>query len=341
MHIPDGYLSPQTCAVMGAVMLPVWATAVKKVKQTIKTRYVPLMAIGAAFSFIIMMYNIPIPDGTTAHAVGGALLAVILGPWAAAISISVALAIQALLFGDGGILAFGANCFNMAFVLPFSSYYIYRLIAGKSEAKSARRWVGGLIGGYIGLNLSALVAAVEFGLQPVLFHTAGGVPLYCPYPLSMAIPAMAFGHLVIAGPIEAVVTSLVIRYMQASNPDLLNIDNSAQGKAPGYSKLWWGLGILVLLSPLGLLAQGTAWGEWGSAEVKEMLGFIPPGLEHLSDTWHAIMPDYALPGLEGGFLQSAMGYILAAVAGVAVIIGVTYLFSRLQAKSNQGKGMNS
>ncbi|MCL4439274.1 MAG: cobalt transporter CbiM, partial [Firmicutes bacterium] len=297
---------------------------------------------GAAFSFTIMMYNVPIPDGTTAHAVGGALLAIILGPWAAAISITVALAIQALLFGDGGILAFGANCFNMAFVLPFTSYYVYRLIAGSSEIKSARRWIGSFAGGYVGINLAAMAAAVEFGLQPLLFHAANGTPLYCPYPLSMAIPAMAFGHLTLAGPVEAAVTALVIRYMQSVDPSLLTIGStSAQVETRRYSKLWWGVGIMILLSPLGLLAQGTAWGEWGANEIKDRLGFIPAGLEHLADRWHAIMPDYALPGLDGTFLQSAVGYILAAIVGVVIIGGITYLFSKFQGRTDQGKGMNS
>ena len=115
MHIPEGYLSPQTCGVMGAVMVPLWTVASKKVAQTLSKKNIPVMAMGAAFSFIIMMFNVPIPDGTTAHAVGATLLAVALGPWAASISISVALMIQALLFGDGGVLALGANCFNMAF----------------------------------------------------------------------------------------------------------------------------------------------------------------------------------------------------------------------------------
>ncbi|MGB9803339.1 cobalt transporter CbiM [Desulfofundulus sp.] len=343
MHIPDGYLSPQTCAVMGAAMVPVWAAAVRKIKQTLKSKHVPLMAIGAAFSFVIMMYNVPIPDGTTAHAVGGALLAIIVGPWAACISITIALAIQALLFGDGGILAFGANTFNMAFVLPFSAYYIYRLIAGNSELTSARRWIGGLAGGYISINLAALCAAVEFGLQPLLFHTASGAPLYCPYPLSMAVPAMAVAHLTIAGPIEGVVTALVIRYLQATNPGMLAIETSS---VSGYSRLWWGLAILLLCSPLGLLASGTAWGEWGIDELKEKLGFVPAGLQRLADRWHALMPDYALPGFDQSFFQSAAGYILSAVVGVAIIAGITSLFGRFQNtagrsmlhEDNQGKG---
>lgn len=333
MHIPEGYLSPQTCAVMGAAMLPVWSTAVKKVKRTLKSRYIPLMAIGAAFSFTIMMYNVPIPDGTTAHAVGGGLIAIILGPWAACISITMALAIQALLFGDGGILALGANTFNMAFLLPFSAYYVYRLIAGNSEATSSRRWVGGLVGSYVGINLAALATAVELGIQPVLFHTANGTALYSPYPLSMAIPAMALVHLLIAGPIEGVITALVIRYLQVSNTSLLSIGTSQmQVETQRYKKLWWGLGVLILLSPLGLLARGTAWGEWSLDEIEEKLGFIPEGMARLSDGWHAPLTDYGVPGLDQSFFQASTGYIASAVVGLLIILALTYLFGHMQRK---------
>ena len=90
MHIPDGYLSPETCGVGFAVMLPAWATAGKRVRKVVKSRYVPLLAIGAAYSFLVMMFNVPVPDGTTAHAVGAVLIAVILGPWAAIIAVSTA-----------------------------------------------------------------------------------------------------------------------------------------------------------------------------------------------------------------------------------------------------------
>ena len=122
MHIPDGYLSPQTCAVMYGAAVPFWVVAGRRVRRIVKTRYVPLLALGAAYCFLVMMFNVPIPDGTTAHAVGGVLVAVLLGPWAAVIAVSVALLIQALFFGDGGVLAFGANCFNMAFVMPIVGY---------------------------------------------------------------------------------------------------------------------------------------------------------------------------------------------------------------------------
>jgi cobalt/nickel transport system permease protein len=341
MHIPDGYLSPSTCAVLGVAMTPVWAKAVKIVKNRMKSRYVPLMAIGAAFAFTIMMYNVPVPGGTTAHAVGGALLAVVLGPWAAAICITIALAIQALLFADGGVLAFTANCFNMAFVMPFVAYGAYRLISAGSEPNSPRRWIGAAVGGYLGLCAAALCTAVELGIQPILFHTAGNVPLYCPYPLSVSIPAMLVAHLLVAAPLEAVVTAMVVRYLQSYDVQLLDSDAMAAPSQPaaiGYRRLWWALGGMIVLSPLGLLASGTAWGEWEGEELKKALGFIPAGLERLSGTWtHVLLPDYSLPGVEG-FWSSAALYIFSALLGVGIICLFTYLFGRLQAAESKVEG---
>src|SRR6476620_628810 len=109
MHIPDGYLSPQTCAVMYRASVPFWVVAGRRVRKVV-----------------------PIPDGTTAHAVGAVLVAVLLGPWAAVIAVSIALLIQALFFGDGGVLAYGANVFNMAFVMPFVGYGVYRAVVHRN-----------------------------------------------------------------------------------------------------------------------------------------------------------------------------------------------------------------
>src|SRR5256714_10583439 len=110
-------------------MSPAWCTAARRVRHTLADRQVPLLAIGAAFCFTIMMFNLPVPGGTTVHPVGGVLLAVLLGPWNAMIGMTVALVIQALVFADGGVLALGANSFTMAFAMPFSGYLVYRLAA--------------------------------------------------------------------------------------------------------------------------------------------------------------------------------------------------------------------
>lgn len=221
MHIPDGYLGPVTCAAGFAAMVPVWAIASRQVKKELDSKQVPLLAIGAAFSFVIMMFNVPIPGGTTGHAVGGALVAILLGPWAATLAVSVALVIQALLFGDGGITAIGANCFNMAFVLPFVGYGVYRLLSGKSKITSGRRAIAAGIAGYVGLVTASFFASVEFGIQPVLHHTAAGQALYCPYGLSVTIPAMVGEHALIFGWVEAIATALVVKFLQKQEPDIL------------------------------------------------------------------------------------------------------------------------
>lgn len=222
MHIPDGYLGPQTSGFFYAVMIPVWAFASKIVKKTLSARQVPLLAVGAAFSFVIMMLNVPIPGGTTGHAVGGVLVAILLGPWAACIAVTVSLVVQALLFGDGGITAIGANCFNMAFVMVFTGYYVYRLISVNAAPDAPRRVIAAGVAGYVGLNAAALCTAVQFGLQPLLHHTAGGQALYGPYGFSVAIPAMAGEHLLVFGWVEAVVTALAVKYLQKQDPAFLH-----------------------------------------------------------------------------------------------------------------------
>lgn len=221
MHIPDGYLSPQTCITTCALTAPFWAAASHKLKKSLRSRQVPLLALSAAFCFVIMMFNIPIPGGTTGHATGAVLIAVILGPWAACITVSVALIIQALLFGDGGITCIGANCLNMAVIMPFTGYVVYRLIAGRSALSSPRRWIGAAAGAYTGLNMSALGTAVMCGIQPLLFTDASGLPLYAPYPLNVAIPAVLAGHIIFFGVVEAVITGLVVAYIQRTDLSLL------------------------------------------------------------------------------------------------------------------------
>ncbi len=228
MHIPDGYLGPATYGTMYAVTVPFWLIAARKMNATLRSRQAPYLALGAAFSFVIMMFNVPIMGGTTGHATGATLIAILLGPWAAMIAVSVAIVIQALLFGDGGITALGANCFNMGVIGGLVGYAIYRLIAADSEPTSRRRWVAAAIAAYISLNVSALVTGIEFGIQPILERSPAGQPLYAPFPLRIAVPAMVIEHLLVFGFVEALVTALVIKYFQKNDPSLLG-DREAGG----------------------------------------------------------------------------------------------------------------
>ncbi len=220
MHIPDGYLSPQTYVPLYGVSIGFWAIAQKKLKKQLSLKHVPYLGMAAAFSFLIMMFNIPIPGGTTGHAVGAGIIAILLGPWTAVIAVSVVLIIQAIVFGDGGITAIGANCFNMAVVMPFVSYGLFKLIRGKSEG-GIRVAVAAFLSGYIGLVVAALFTAVEFGIQPLIASGADGRPLYAPYPLSVAVPAMAIEHLFLFGIAEGLVTMLLLKYFLKHEHDLV------------------------------------------------------------------------------------------------------------------------
>src|SRR5450759_1773572 len=194
MHIPDGYLSPQTYVPLIGVFVSIAAVAVKKVKKEVSARDIPYLGMAAAFSFIIMMFNLPIPGGTTGHAVGSAVIAILFGPWAAVVAVSVALIIQALIFGDGGITAIGANCFNMAVFMPFTAYYLFRLFRFNRTGK-ARVFFAAFISGYLSLVMAAVLTGIEFGIQPLIASSSDGKALYCPYDLKIAVPAMAIEHI--------------------------------------------------------------------------------------------------------------------------------------------------
>ncbi len=215
MHIPDGYLGPPTYLAAYAVCTPLWAIAARRLRQRLAGRRAPLLAISAAFSFLVMMFNVPLPGGTTGHAVGGVLIAIAVGPWGAMLALTIALTIQALLFGDGGITAIGANCLNMAFIMPFMGYGTYRLLSRLSSSDKGTAVAAG-IGGWVGLNAAAFTTALMFGVQPLLHTGADGRALYAPYPLSVAIPAMMLGHLTLTGAVEGLITGLAVYFLRRS-----------------------------------------------------------------------------------------------------------------------------
>jgi cobalt/nickel transport system permease protein len=335
MHIPDGYLSPVSSLIMFALVLPFWAIGVRRIRATMNARSVPLIALLAAFSFVVMMFNVPLPGGTTAHAIGASLAAILLGPETATIAVSIALVIQAVFFGDGGILALGANSFNMAVVVPYMAAALYRLLSKGTPLNSSRRLVGAAVGGWAGLTVAALFAGIEFGLQPLLFTSADGSPLYAPYPLAIAIPAMVIPHALTASVVEGLLTALILGYLQRSNPALIEagdgtVCSAAVGSWRSLRWLWIGLLVLMVASPLGLLAPGTAWGEWGTQQLRARgLATIPAGLQQLSGLWGAPLAGYRLSSLG----NASLGYILSAALGILVIAIVVWLFSLLVARA--------
>jgi len=311
---------------MGAIMVPIWARAVSRVKKEISKKRMPLMGIGAAFSFLVMMFNVPLPGGTTGHAVGATLVALLLGPEAACISVTIALLLQALLFGDGGILAFGANTFNMAFVIPFSGYYLYSFL---KDRLSYKKWnyIAIFISAYLAINLAALFAGIEFGLQAALFKDASGLPLYAPYALSIAIPGMLIPHLLVVGVLEGFVTSGVYGFIINTSPGII-YEGAKTRMKPVYILVL----TMICLSPLGLLVHGTAWGEWGATEISSItqggktLGYVPSGMR-TGFSLKTMLPAYSAQGM-----PQILGYIVSAVAGASILI----IIFKLIADSKKG-----
>ena len=207
MHIPDGYLSPATVAVSYAVMIPLWAYGFKKLKEKLNEETLPLIGALSALSFIIMMFNIPVPGGTSGHAIGTTILAILFGPWVAFIAVSFVLLIQAIVFGDGGISAWAVNSFDMAFIAAFVGYFVYQALKDKTKFAP-------FIAGYLAINAAALSDSIILGIQPLLFTDANGHPLYFPFSLKVAIPAMMSAYLLVFGVIEGVFTQIVYIFLK-------------------------------------------------------------------------------------------------------------------------------
>jgi cobalt/nickel transport system permease protein len=310
MHIPDGYLGPETYGGFWAIMVPIWIYASRKMKASLETARVPSLAMASAFSLVAMIFTLPLPGGTTGHITGSTLVAVLLGPWAAILAVSVALIIQASVFGDGGITSIGANCFNIAVIGGTVGFGIYTLFV-KSARISVRqtstgqtpsrppnllpRLVGAGVGSYVAINLGGFFTAVELGLQP-LFHSGGGEPsLYFPFPLKIAIPALMIPHLTAVGLLEVTVTVLVLLAIYKSQPAI--------------GSRWKGVSMLLILSltllPCTLLAHDF-WIEKRGSEFAIVFGHGSQRLEFEPSKVRTVKA-FDLQGKEIGVTQEKKG----------------------------------
>jgi len=184
-------------------------------------------------------------------------------------------------------------------------------------------------------EIAALTTAVLFGIQPGLAHDSNGHPLYAPYPLSVAVPAMLLEHLLLFGIVEAVVTALALRFLEAGAP-VWQPDFQKAKTSPRRTVMRWLtiVVLLVILSPLGLLlpawlGAGSAWGEWSAEEVSQLTGHLPAGMNALADKWTAPLPDYAFPwqGEAAGWLTLA--YVFSALVGIFLVILISWALGKL------------
>ncbi|NLT95934.1 MAG: cobalamin biosynthesis protein [Clostridia bacterium] len=194
MHIADGILSVPTCAVTGAISAGVLAYSIKKSKANLEEKQVPFLGVTAAFIFAAQMINFPVLPGTSGHLIGAVLTAIVLGPWAASIIMATVLSIQALFFGDGGIIALGANIFNLAVISAFCGYFVYSKLKNHNEKTAVA------LAAWLGVVAPSIAASIEIALSGIL-------------PLAQILPAVTGIHMVI-GIGEAVITLMVVGYLK-------------------------------------------------------------------------------------------------------------------------------
>jgi len=210
MHIPDGLLSPEISVLMYVVSVIFLVWSWKKAKAAYPKSLASLLAVSSAFVFAAQMINFPIAYGTSGHLVGGTFLAMLLGPYAAILGMTIVLLMQALFFADGGIFAFGANVFNMA-VIGGLSFFLVKMLT-RNNTHGSRFFFGIFFASWLSVVLGALTCGLQIGFSPA-FSSVGGI--------KATVPAMLFWHILI-GLGEAAITTTLVTQLWRLQPAVLN-----------------------------------------------------------------------------------------------------------------------
>lgn len=295
MHIPDGFLSVVVSVILWIISIIIIGYALRRVSQDLGERQVPLMGVLAAAIFAGQMLNFSVTGGTSGHLLGAAIATILLGPWAGALILTCVVSIQALIFQDGGILALGANLFNMAVVGVAVSYFAFTSLQKMFGKNNWGLFVSGFVAAWLSIFIAALCAALELALSGTS-------------PANIAVPAMGGIHAII-GIGEGLITVGALAFLRAARKDLL--DKTTPEPIKG--KLVWGVGLVIAiaLAILSPLASSHPDGlEW-VAEQKGFLDIAQPPL-------YNIIPDYVMPGIS----NEAVATIIAGIIGTLIVFGV-------------------
>ena len=292
LHIPDGFLNLIISLLFWAITAITVGIAISKTNKSLGEKQIPLMGVMAAFIFAAQMLNFPVAGGTSGHFLGGALAAIVLGPWAAILVMTAVIAVQGLLFQDGGLLVMGANIFNMGILTAVIGYGLYRAAARRS--KGTRYAVAG-----IGAWIAVLAAALVTSLQLWLSGTSQ---------LQIVLPAMLGVHVLI-GIGEAIITVAALTFIEQTRPDLLSEKATAEKGGRG----WIYIGVVVALIAVLLSPLASASPD-GLERVAENIGFLELG----QSAPYQILPDYTSPFLG----ETALSTIVAGAVGALVVLGL-------------------
>jgi cobalt/nickel transport system permease protein len=309
LHIPDGFLSTPVSLVGWALAIAAVAYALRQTRGQLGSRQIPLMGVLAAFIFAAQAINFPVAGGTSGHLLGGALAAIVLGPWAAVLVMTSVIGVQALLFQDGGLLVLGFNIVNMGVLTAFTGHLAYRLARRALGAGDDRR--GLLVGGALGAWASVMVGAVATAIELAASGTS---------PLPIALPAMAGVHALI-GLGEAFITVGALAFIYAARRDLLSLGRAAPAQA---TASWVVVGLIIALGVAALSPLASPDPD-GLERVAEDTGF----LHHALDPFYTLLPDYTLPFVSHPVLSG----VLAVLLGTLIVFGLAWVLARLQRRS--------
>jgi len=295
MHIPDGFLSMGVIIVCWVLSIIAIGLALARTRKSLGERQVPVMGVLAAFIFAAQMLNFTVAGGTSGHFLGAALAAILLGPWAAMLTMTTVVALQALLFQDGGLLALGGNILNMAVIGPVVAYGFYRGVRTLLGNRKGSALVAGFVAAWVSIVVAAVACAMELGFSGTS-------------PIGIALPAMAGVHALI-GIGEGLITVGALALVTATRPDLVEAERAP---APaGMRWVWGGLAIAIVLALFSPLASPY---PDGLERVAENLGFI----ERAQGPLYEVIPDYVFPGIS----NEALATIAAGVVGTLIVYGI-------------------
>ncbi|GAB1469549.1 energy-coupling factor ABC transporter permease [Chloroflexota bacterium] len=304
MHIPDGFLTLTVSIICWIITIITLSFAVSKTNKLLGEKQIPLMGVMAAFIFAAQMINFPVAGGTSGHLLGGVLAAVVLGPWAGMLVMTAVIALQAILFQDGGLLVMGANILNMGLITAAVGYGLYRSVSGSSKPVKLT-----VIG--VAAWLSVMTGALFTSLQLWLSGTSQ---------LSVVIPAMLGVHALI-GLGEALITVSAVAFILQTRPDLLGEGSESASGSRG----WIFVGGIIALLVVFISPLASAYPD-GLERVAENVGFLSTA----QSSPFSIIPDYTIPFLG----ETSLSTILAGVVGIVMVALVAMLVGRgLKAKA--------
>ncbi|MEZ4735467.1 MAG: energy-coupling factor ABC transporter permease [Caldilineaceae bacterium] len=300
LHIPDGFLSTPVALLGWVLTLLIVAYALRQTRDQLGERQVPLLGVLAAFIFAAQAINFPVAGGTSGHLLGGALAAIVLGPWAAVLVMTAVIALQGLLFQDGGLLVMGWNIMNMGVLTAFTGYLAYVLVKRILGATQSSLLVAGVVGAWLSVEVGAVATAIQLAVSGTS-------------PLNIALPAMAGVHAFI-GIGEALITVGALTLIARSRPDIL--DQGA--KAGGTTSAAWVTTGLVIALVVATFSFAASPAPDGLERVAEDQGFLALARDPL----YNILPDYTIPFVTNETLSGILAVVLGTLFVFAIALGV-------------------